>query len=413
MVKIDIYGGLLGSGKTTLIRQMLGTAYQGYKVAIVENEFGKVSLDDAYLSQASIEVKNITSGCVCCTLKGIFSEAVRLLLEQERPDYIIIEPSGMADFQTVGSACTEIEGAEVNRAVLVVNGRKIVKLLKVAGEFLYEQIRTAHTVFLNFCETMEAEQVEEAMASLRAVNPKLHIIRIPIGEVDGLILPDGKDEREILVSAKEEYKREHSVSAKEKDKREHSVSLDGTEERKDSLPADEEKEDEMEEREHSVPADGRNKRKRIGNRLQSGAGTLWNQEIDRLQSMNSVSSGEKRGAMTGEREPLAGRQMRTAKQGETDSWNYTFTRKMTEEMLQKLGDFLTQETKDCLWRGKAFFAMEDGSVCKWDFVYGDIFQEVREEFQEIEEEKRNVLVLIGKRLIRNRCLKMCRELERV
>ena len=401
MVKIDIYGGLLGSGKTTLIWQMLGTAYQGYKVAIVENEFGKVSLDDAYLSQASIEVKNITSGCVCCTLKRIFSEAVRLLLEQERPDYIIIEPSGMADFQTVGSACTEIEGAVVNRAVLVVNGRKIVKLLKVAGEFLYEQVWTAHTVFLNFCETMEEEQVEEVMASLRAVNPKLHIIRIPIGEVDGLILPDGKDEREILVSAKEEYKRGYSIS------------LNEIEEKKDSVPADEEKEDEMEEREHSALAGGRNKKKRIGNRLQSGAGMLWNQEMDRLQSMNSASSGEQRAAMTGGRESLAGRQMRTAKQGETDSWNYTFTRKMTKEMLQKLGDFLTQETKDCLWRGKAFFEMEDGSVCKWDFVYGDIFQEVREEFQEIEEEKQNVLVLIGKRLIRNRCLKMCRELERV
>lgn len=190
-VKLDIYGGLLGTGKTTLIKQMLATAYKGYKVAIIENEIGKVNLDEEAFENPSIEVKPITSGCVCCTVKGTFTAAVEMLINQEHPDYIIVEPSGVADFYTVGDACTQVEAVELNRAILVVNGKKLLKLFKVAGEFLRTQIESARTAYINFSETMTEEMVEETKEKLWEINKDLHIIAVPMSEVDGVVIPDG------------------------------------------------------------------------------------------------------------------------------------------------------------------------------------------------------------------------------
>ena len=183
MTKLDIYCGLLGTGKTTLIKKMLSTAYVGHKIAIIENEFGKVNLDAAELGAASIAVREITSGCVCCTLKGDFTDAIRLLVEQEAPEYIVVEASGVADLRGLVNACLESECVALNRVLTLVNGTKITKLLKVVGNFFKDQIRVSDTIYMNFCEKLSAEDIEVAKEELLHINPDLKIIACPLEQV--------------------------------------------------------------------------------------------------------------------------------------------------------------------------------------------------------------------------------------
>ena len=151
MVKLDIYGGLLGAGKTTLIRQMLASAYAGHKTAVIENEIGKVNLDAELLKDSSICVREITSGCICCTVKGNFTEAIRRLAEQEHPEYIIVEPSGVASLTDVVSACTDSGMAVLNRIIMVADARKQRKLLKVIGKFYLKQFLQRADSLSEFC----------------------------------------------------------------------------------------------------------------------------------------------------------------------------------------------------------------------------------------------------------------------
>lgn len=185
MVKLDIYSGLLGNGKTTLIKRMLKTAYAGFRVAIIENEIGEINLDVEEFEENSVSVKEVTAGCLCCTVKGSFQEAVRFLAERENPDYIIVEPTGAADIRGVIEACEQVDGVELNRCIMVVNARKIQTLLKVAGEFFHDQIRVARTIYLNFAEKIDAGQVENIKKNLRKVNPILKIVDTPMEEVTG------------------------------------------------------------------------------------------------------------------------------------------------------------------------------------------------------------------------------------
>ncbi len=192
MVKLDIYGGLLGAGKTTLIRQMLSCAYAGHKTAIIENEVGQVNLDAELLKGAHISVQEISSGCICCTLKGNFTEAIRLLVEQENPEYIIVEPSGVADLTDLAKACADAEQVELNRLIMVVNTGKQKKLLKVVGEFYRKQLRGAQMIYLNFTEKLSKEELEEAKASLWEINPDLVMIETPLSDITADTFPEGQ-----------------------------------------------------------------------------------------------------------------------------------------------------------------------------------------------------------------------------
>lgn len=183
MVKLDIYAGLLGNGKTTLIQQMLKTAYNGYKVAIVENEFGKVNLDTAVLETIDITVKEISSGCICCTLKGNVTEAIMQLAEQEEPDYILVEPTGMADIQEVLTACLTSGCVIANRIIFVVNASRIQKLLAVGGEFFFRQFRIAPTIYLNFSEMLLPEELDDVKNLVRGLSSGADIIDIPIWDI--------------------------------------------------------------------------------------------------------------------------------------------------------------------------------------------------------------------------------------
>lgn len=187
-MKLDIYAGLLGAGKTTLIKQMLATAYEGSKVAIIENEIGAVNLDAGEF--ASISVKEITSGCVCCTVKGSFTEAIKMIEKQEHPDYIVVEPTGASDLQGLVDACLEVEGVILNRCVLVVNAKKIVRFLRAVGEFFMDQVRVAELIYLNFADSMEEAAIAEAKQCLLNINPKLQMIETPMSEIGADTFPE-------------------------------------------------------------------------------------------------------------------------------------------------------------------------------------------------------------------------------
>jgi len=192
MVKLDMFCGLLGAGKTSLIKKMLSRVYPGHKVAIIENEFGKVNLDAGELADASISVKELTSGCICCTVKGDLSRAVELLIRQENPEYIIVEASGVADLRSLLQVCAEVEGITVNRVITVVHGNKILKLLKVIGNFFHDQIRVSNTIYLNFCENLTADEIEAAKDALREINPKLQFVSVPLEDIQNDTFPEGQ-----------------------------------------------------------------------------------------------------------------------------------------------------------------------------------------------------------------------------
>ena len=191
VAKLDIYSGLLGTGKTTLIKQMLSTAYKDSKVAVIENEVGKVNLDAEELNGASISVKEISSGCICCTLKGSFTEAVKMLVEQEHPDYIVVEPSGVADVSGVIKACLDSEYVTLNRAIMVVNAKKLQRLLKVIGNFFLDQLRNAWTVYLNFADELTSDQIKEVKNALWEINQELTVVAVPLSKITMETFPEG------------------------------------------------------------------------------------------------------------------------------------------------------------------------------------------------------------------------------
>ena len=215
---IDLYAGLLGCGKTTLIRRLLETEYRGKRVAVIENEIGKVNLDGVQLASVdpssgsaaygfscesaapSVFVKEITGGCVCCTVQGEFTKAVDLLVETVRPDCIVIEPTGAADITGLLKACRFSRKADVRRLVMLVNARKFIPLISVVGSFYLEQIRSASCIYLNFTERMTAEEVQTVREKIMEINKEVKIIDIPIGEISEETfssLPVPKDQKAV------------------------------------------------------------------------------------------------------------------------------------------------------------------------------------------------------------------------
>lgn len=188
--QIDLYAGLLGCGKTTLIKKLLETEYKGKKAAIIENEIGAVNLDAGELSAADISVKEITNGCVCCTIQGEFTRAIDMLVESEHPDYIIIEPTGAADIRGLLSACQKVHTAALRRCIMMVNAKKLVRLLKVVGPFYHDQIVNSSCVYLNFTENMTEEQILEAKKALLSINPKVTLVDTPLADISAYTFAD-------------------------------------------------------------------------------------------------------------------------------------------------------------------------------------------------------------------------------
>ncbi len=202
MIKLDVYCGLLGVGKTTVIKKMLNTAYRNHKTAVVENEVGQINLDAEEMREAFVTVREITSGCICCTVKGSFTKSIDLLAEQEQPEYIVVEPSGVANLSDVVAACMESKAVCLNRVVMIINARRLQKLLKVIGNFFYDQIRIASTAYLNFTESLSPEEIEAVKITLWQINPRLYIIDTPLEEIGTETFPDEENSAEIFMGKK-------------------------------------------------------------------------------------------------------------------------------------------------------------------------------------------------------------------
>ena len=189
MTKIDIFSGFLGAGKTTLIKKLLKEALSGEKVVLIENEFGEIGIDGGFMKEAGIQVTEMNSGCICCSLVGDFGKALRQVIDQYHPDRILIEPSGVGKLSDVIRAVEGVEKdipeAEMGSFVTVADAGKCRMYVKNFGEFFLNQIEYAGTILLSRTQDMSQEKLEAVVALLREHNAKARIITTPWDEISG------------------------------------------------------------------------------------------------------------------------------------------------------------------------------------------------------------------------------------
>ena len=182
MTKVDIISGFLGAGKTTFIKKLIDTVYTGEKLVLIENEFGEIGIDGGFLKDAGIEITEMNSGCICCTLVGDFSKALQKVLDEYKPDRVIIEPSGVSKLSDVAKAIEDVKEAsdiEINAKIAVVDGKKAKTYLKNFGEFFENQVEHATTIVVSRTQLMKDEKIEECIHLLREKNEDATIISTP------------------------------------------------------------------------------------------------------------------------------------------------------------------------------------------------------------------------------------------
>lgn len=188
MTKIDIISGFLGAGKTTLIKKLLSEAFTGEQVVLIENEFGEIGIDGGFLKESGIEIREMNSGCICCSLVGDFGKSLREVVDTYHPDRILIEPSGVGKLSDVIKAVQDVQGeidAQLNSFSTVVDVTKCRIYRKNFGEFFSNQIEYAGAVILSRTDKAKPEKVEESVALLREINDKAPFITTPIAQLPG------------------------------------------------------------------------------------------------------------------------------------------------------------------------------------------------------------------------------------
>ncbi len=187
MTKIDIISGFLGAGKTTLIKKLVGEAYAGEKVVLIENEFGEIGIDGGFMKDAGIEVTEMNSGCICCSLVGDFSEALKKVLEEYAPDRIVIEPSGVGKLSDVVRAVLPLESdsVRINSRTVVADATKCRIYMKNFGEFYNNQIENAGAIILSRTSTITPEKLDTALSLIREHNGKAIVVTTPWDKLDG------------------------------------------------------------------------------------------------------------------------------------------------------------------------------------------------------------------------------------
>lgn len=189
MTKIDIFSGFLGAGKTTLIKKLIKEAFQGEKLVLIENEFGEIGIDGGFMKDAGINVTEMNSGCICCSLVGDFGAALEEVLEKYHPDRIIIEPSGVGKLSDVIKAVSGVmeshADVQMNGYVTVADATKCKMYMKNFGEFYNNQVESAKTIVLSRTGKITDEKLDAALALIREKNDKATIITTPWDEIDG------------------------------------------------------------------------------------------------------------------------------------------------------------------------------------------------------------------------------------
>ena len=215
MTRIDIISGFLGAGKTTFIKKMVEEVFQGQKLVLIENEFGEVGIDGGFLKDAGIEITEMNSGCICCSLVGDFDKNLKEVLEKFHPDRIMIEPSGVGKLSDVMKSVIDLEkerDVKLNALVTVVNAAKASKQMKAFGEFFNNQIEFATTVVLSRTQNVSQEKLELCVKQIQALNDKAAVITTPWDEISGeaiLKVMEQSDSMEMELLAQAQIGRAH------------------------------------------------------------------------------------------------------------------------------------------------------------------------------------------------------------
>ena len=219
MTKIDIVSGFLGAGKTTLIKKMVKEAYQGEKLVLIENEFGEISIDGGFLKDAGIQISEMSSGCICCSLVGDFGKALREVKEQFQPDRILIEPSGVGKLSdvivAVENTVADIPDMKLNSFVTVADAGKVKVYMKNFGEFYNNQIESAGTIILSRTQKLTQEKLEAAAALLREKNPTAAILTTPWDQLDGQTILAAVEKVSLADELLEKMRAEHEAEEAE------------------------------------------------------------------------------------------------------------------------------------------------------------------------------------------------------
>jgi len=219
MTKIDIVSGFLGAGKTTLIKKLLAEAFQGEKLVLIENEFGEISIDGGFLKESGVQISEMSSGCICCSLVGDFNKALKDVHQQFAPDRILIEPSGVGKLSdvivAVENTVKDVPEMKLNSFVTVADATKVKVYMKNFGEFYNNQIESAGTIILSRTQKLTQEKLEAAVALLREKNPNAAILTTPWDELDGKTILSAIEKVSLADELLERMQAEHAADEAE------------------------------------------------------------------------------------------------------------------------------------------------------------------------------------------------------
>ena len=229
MTKIDIVSGFLGAGKTTLIKKLLAEAFPGEKLVLIENEFGEISIDGGFLKESGVQISEMSSGCICCSLVGDFNKALKDVQAQFQPDRILIEPSGVGKLSdvivAVESTVADVPDMKLNSFVTVADATKVKVYMKNFGEFYNNQIESAGTIILSRTQKLSQEKLEAAAAMLREKNPDAAILTTPWDQLDGKVILSAMEKvslaDELLAKMRAEHEAEEAEHAHHHHDHEH------------------------------------------------------------------------------------------------------------------------------------------------------------------------------------------------
>ena len=193
MTRIDIFSGFLGAGKTTLIRKLIAEGYQNEKLVLIENEFGEIAIDGGFLQDAGVQITEMNSGCICCTLVGDFTKALKKVMDEFAPNRILIEPSGVGKLSDVAAAVERVEGTHIGAKVTVVDAGKAKMYARNFGEFFNDQVANADLIVMSRTDTAKPEKILEATEILKALNPEAGLITTPWNQLTGAQILEAMD----------------------------------------------------------------------------------------------------------------------------------------------------------------------------------------------------------------------------